>query len=75
MRTTFGEISLFNDDLCFQDTSFIWNGKGWKESKLGERQRDYRRCETERCSESSERVAAWVVNLTVGQFLLKLEKG
>jgi len=72
MRTTLGEISLFNDDLCFQDTSFIWNGKGWKESKLGERQRDDRRCEMERCS---ERVAARVVNLTVGQFLLKLEKG
>jgi hypothetical protein len=66
MTTTFVERRLFNDDLCSHVTSFIWNRKGWAESKLGEIQRE-RVCETERCY---KRVAAWVINLTVGYVIM-----
>jgi hypothetical protein len=62
-ETTFSEIYLFNDLLCAQYI-FIFNGKGWAESKLAER-------ETERDRKCCyKRVAAWAVNLTVGQIFI-----
>ncbi len=40
MRTTFSEVRLFNDDLFCTQYIFIFNRKGWAESKLVERQRE-----------------------------------
>jgi hypothetical protein len=34
MRTTFSEISLFNNDLFQHETSFIFNGKEWGETSF-----------------------------------------
>ncbi len=41
MRTTaLIEKRLFNDTFSEEDTSFMWNGKGWADSKLAERERE-----------------------------------
>ena len=41
MRTTsFIEKHLFNDNFHERTYLFMWNGKGWAESKLMERQRE-----------------------------------
>ncbi len=40
MRTTFGEIRLFNDDLFHHETSFIFTGKDWGIGDGGERMRE-----------------------------------
>ncbi len=67
MRTTFFQMCLFNDDLKMSGTSFILNGKERGEGKIErEKEKEWtgRGWEAE-CS--SQRVAAWVINLTVGQ--------
>jgi hypothetical protein len=66
MRTTFSEIHLFNDDLFCAWYIFIFNRKGWAESKLAERQKERGR-ETKH---SYKRVAAWAMNLTIGQIFI-----
>ncbi len=66
MRTTFSEIHLFNDDLFCAWYIFIFNRKGWAESKLVERQKERGR-ETKH---SYERVAAWAINLTIEQIFI-----
>jgi hypothetical protein len=68
MRTTFCEMHLFNDTHFKQETSFICNGKefGVGMSK-GERER-----ERVRCGVWVERVAAWVINLIVGQVFMRV---
>ncbi len=68
MRTTFFEMHLFNDTSFMNSQSFIWNGK---ECGEGKRERERER-ERERDTEGGiERVAAWVINLTVGQVLMR----
>jgi hypothetical protein len=67
MRTTFLQMRLFIDDLIMSGTSFILNGKEWGEGKIErERKKKNEQVESERQSVVL-RVAAWVMNLTVGQ--------
>jgi hypothetical protein len=41
MRSIFFEMGLLNDASFMNNVSFIWNGKGWGESKReGERERE-----------------------------------
>jgi hypothetical protein len=68
MRTTISDLCLFNDDLFCTQYIFIFNRKGWAESKLVERQRERERGrETECCY---KRVAAWAMNLTIVQIFM-----
>jgi hypothetical protein len=39
-KTSFIEKHLFNDNFHERTYLFMWNGKGWAESKLMERQRE-----------------------------------
>jgi hypothetical protein len=66
MRTTFFEMHLFNDTSFMNSQSFIWNGKEWCEGKREREKEKERERETEG---GRERVAAWVINLTIGQVL------
>ncbi len=69
MRTTFFEKRLFNYASQKHDISFILNGKEWGEGKL-ERERERGRMGRVWEAESSgERVAPWVINLTVVKYL------
>jgi hypothetical protein len=43
MRTTYGEICLFNDDLFQHETAFIFNGKKWGIGSGGGRKKERER--------------------------------
>jgi hypothetical protein len=54
------------------DTSFIWYGKKWVKSKTeGEREREGT-CKESEVECGRERVAAWVISLTVGQVFMRV---
>ncbi len=55
MRTTFGEIRLFNDDLFHHERSFIFNRKEWAK-EMEEREREKKSL---RDGEWLKRAAAW----------------
>ncbi len=60
-------IRLFND-LYKQETSFICNGKEWGVGRSkGERER-----ERVRCGVWVKSVAAWAINLTIGQVFVRV---
>ncbi len=67
MRTTvLVEKRGFYDDLFCARYIFIFDRKGWVESKLVEIQRERKR-EVECCY---KRVVAWAINLAVGQIFM-----
>jgi hypothetical protein len=66
MITTLFEMHLLNDTSQICGTYFIRNGKEWGEGQIEGANRKRVRggvCE--------ERVAAWVINLTVGQVFMR----
>ncbi len=64
MRIPFGQIHLFIDNLFCAQYISILNKKGWAESQVVERQREW---EMECCY---ERDTAWAIKLTVGQIFI-----
>jgi len=68
MRTTLYEMHLFNNASQKHDVSFMLNGKESGKSKT-EGERIGKEWEVE-CGR--ERVAVWVINVTIGQVFMRV---